>query len=87
VGTPLDHTASGLIWYTTRCGAELTSVAEVSNAVLSEGVPLVLTSNAEGHTWASTCSRVRCQAEAAAEWMSQLAGCGPTAYETLALVS
>lgn len=45
------------------------------------------TSNADGHTWARTCSKVRYQVAAAAEWMSQFWGCKPTAYEATALVS
>ena len=79
IGVPSDHTARGLISYRTVWGLELTSVAEVSRVVLSVGVPLEPTENAEGHTWASTCSSVRYQEEAATEWMSQLPGCGPTA--------
>ena len=45
------------------------------------------TSNADGQTWARTCSKVRYQVAAAAEWMSQFWGCKPTAYEATALVS
>ena len=62
-------------------------MAEVSRVVSSVGVPLAPTEKADGHTWASTCSSVRYQEEAPAEWMSQLPGWGPTAYEIAALVS
>jgi hypothetical protein len=47
---------------------------------------LAPTSNADGHTWARTCSKVRYQVPAAAEWISQFCGCKPTAYEATALV-
>lgn len=43
MGTPFDQTASGLMWYTTVWGLELTSVADVRSEPLRVGVPFVPT--------------------------------------------
>src|ERR1051326_5901061 len=48
IGTPSDHTALGLIWYTTVCGFVLVSLALVTNVVLSAGLRFGWTVNTRG---------------------------------------
>jgi hypothetical protein len=53
IGTPSDHTAFGLIWYTTVCGFVLVSLALVTNWVLSPGFRSGWTVNTRGSVWST----------------------------------
>jgi hypothetical protein len=53
IGTPSDHTAFGLILYTTVCGLVLVSAALVTNWVLSAGLRSGWTVNTRGNVWST----------------------------------